>query len=106
MADTNTDQEALKAFAERLFNVEHDFADVKAEYTDSKKDLKAEINQRTDETGITYKQVEGLVKVRLNEQKALDEQADMEATMFLYEKVFGFAAPADPVSEDEDDALG
>lgn len=106
-APENADRDALKAFVERLFNVENDFADVKAEYTDSKKDLKAEINQRTDETGVNYKQVEALVKIRLNESKAKDEQADMEANMFLYEQVFGFNAepPAD-ADGDEDDALG
>jgi uncharacterized protein (UPF0335 family) len=101
------DHEALKGFVDRLFNVEQEFADVKAEYTDSKKDLKAEIKGKVDETGVTPAQVEALVKIRLNETEALDAQATMNANTLLYEQVFGFnAAPAEPEAEEEDDALG
>lgn len=103
----NVNHEALRGFVDRLYNVENDFADVKAEYTDSKRDLKAEIKSRTDETGISVKQVEALVKIRLNEQAALDEKADAEANMFLYEQVYGFAPAQEAAPEDEeDDALG
>lgn len=105
----NTDHEALKGFVERMFNLEKDFEDVKAEYTDAKKDLKAEIKSRTDETGVNVKQVIDLVKIRLNEQAALEEQEEMEANMELYRMVYGFAPPPPPSADDEesdDDALG
>lgn len=88
---------------DRLFNVEREFADVKSEYNDTKKDLRTEFKAREDETGYTFKQIEGLVKIRLNEQKAKDEQEARDADMFLYEQVYGFAPGA---SEDEDDPLG
>lgn len=105
---SNGEHEILRGFVDRLFNVENDFADVKAEYNDSKRDLKAEIKSRADETGISVKQVEALVKIRMNEQVALDAQADAEANMFLYEQVYGFTLQADKPEpdEEEDDALG
>jgi uncharacterized protein (UPF0335 family) len=102
----NVDHETLKGLVERLFNVESTFADQKAEYNDSKKDLKAEIKSRQEETGISFNQVSGLVKIRLNEAEALDAQAEMESNMELYGAVFGFASPVDEPSSDDDDALG
>jgi uncharacterized protein (UPF0335 family) len=103
----NTNHEALKGFVDRLFTVEQEFADVKAEYADSKKDLKSEIKGKVDETGVTVAQVEALVKIRLNESEALDHQADVNANAMLYEQVFGFNATPEAADEaDEDDALG
>lgn len=98
----NVDHDALKGYVERLFNLESEFADQKAEYTDSKKDLKTEIKGRLDETGVTFDQVQSLVKIRLNEANALDEQAENNANMELYEEVFGFSAPAEQSSDDDD----
>jgi uncharacterized protein (UPF0335 family) len=104
---TNIDHEALKSYVDRLFTVEQEFADVKAEYTDSKKDLKAEIKGRVDETGVTFDQVAALVKTRMNETEALDQQAETNSNMLLYEQVYGFAAQPSSLAEDDDeDALG
>jgi uncharacterized protein (UPF0335 family) len=103
---SNVDHDALKGFVDRLFNVEQEFADVKAEYTDSKKDLKSEIKGKVDETGVTVAQVEGLVKIRLNEMEALDHQAEVNANALLYEKVYGFSSPSAEAGDDEEDALG
>lgn len=58
----NVDTDVMKSYVERLFNIEQGFADVKAEYTDSKADLKTEIKGRSDETGVDFKQVAALVK--------------------------------------------
>lgn len=100
---TNTDHDSLRGFVERLFNLEKDFEDVKAEYKDATKDLKAEIKSRVDETGVNVKQVVDLVKIRLNEQAALEEQEEMEANMELYRMVYGFAPPPPPTEADEED---
>lgn len=104
----NADHGALRGFVDRLFNLERDFEDVKAEYKDATKDLKAEIKSRTDETGVNVKQVVDLVKIRLNEVAALEEQEEMEANMELYRLVYGFAPPPPPSedNEEDDDALG
>ncbi len=101
--DTNVSPETIRELVDRLFNVESEFADVKSEYTATKTDLRTEIKGREDETGVTFKQVESLVKIRLNEQKARDEQEARDADMFLYEKVYGFAPETS--SDDEDDPL-
>ena len=102
----NVDSKALKSFVERLFEIESSFADVKAEYKDSKADFKTEVKGRADETGVDIKQVEALVKIRLNEAAALDEQAAHDSNMKLYEELFGFNAVPEPAApEDEDDAL-
>jgi hypothetical protein len=104
---TNLSHDALKAFVDRLLNVETTFADQKAEYTDSKKDLKAEIKGQVDETGVTFDQVVAQVKIRMNEVEALDNQAETNANMLLYEQVYGFSAqPSQLAEDDEDDALG
>ena len=102
----NVDHDALKGYVDRLFTVEQEFADVKAEYTDSKKDLKSEIKSRVDETGVTFEQVAALVKTRMNEAEALDQQATTNANMLLYDEVFGFSAAPSALVEDEEDALG
>lgn len=103
---SNIDTDALKGYVDRLFNVEQEFADVKAEYTDTKKDLKAEIKSRVDETGVTFDQVAALVKTRMNETEALDQQAELNANMLLYEQVYGFsAAPSQLEEDDEEDPL-
>lgn len=103
---SNIDTDALKGYVDRLFNVEQEFADVKAEYTDSKKDLKAEIKGRVDETGVTFEQVAALVKTRMNETEALDQQAETNANMLLYEQVYGFSAvPSQLEEDDEEDPL-
>lgn len=103
----NTDHDALKGYVDRLFNVEQEFADTKAEYTDSKKDLKSEIKSRVEETGVTFDQVAAQVKIRMNEAEALDTQAETNANMLLYEEVYGFsAAPSQLAEDDEEDALG
>lgn len=100
----NANHEALKGFVDRLFNIERDFADVKGEYTDSVKDLKTEIKSNADETGVSVKQVVELVKIRLNEQAAIDEQEERDANMELYRSVYGFsAAPASETADEEDD---
>ncbi len=103
----NVDDTALKGYVDRLFNVEQTFADVKAEYTDDKNDLKAEIKSRTDETGVTFAQVQSLVKVRMNEATALEDQAETNATMELYELLYGFSAETSVATDDdeEDDPL-
>ena len=105
---SNVDHDALKGFVERLFNVEQEFADTKAEYNDSKKDLKAEIKGKVEETGVTVDQVVALAKIRMNEAEALDQQAEANANAALYEEVFGFNAVASEAdeTEDEDDPLG
>jgi hypothetical protein len=100
---SNIDHEALKGYVDRLFSVEQDFADVKAEYTDTKKDLKAEIKSRTDETGVTFDQVAALVKTRMNETEALDHQAETNANMLLYEQVYGFSVAPSQLEEDDDE---
>lgn len=101
------DHEALKGFVDRLFNVEQEFADVKAEYTDSKKDLKSEIKGKVEETGVTFEQVAAMVKTRMNETEALDAQAETNANMMLYEEVFGFnAAISVETDDEEEDPLG
>lgn len=100
----NADHEALRGFVDRLFNLEKDFEDVKAEYKDATKDLKAEIKSRVDETGVNVKQVVDLVKIRMNEQAALEEQEEMEANMELYRSVYGFAPPPPPTADEDDEA--
>jgi uncharacterized protein (UPF0335 family) len=104
---SNVDHDALKGFVDRLFNVEQEFADTKAEYTDSKKDLCAEIKGKVDETGVTVAQVKALVVIRQNESEALDAQAEANANAALYDEVYGFnAEPSQLVEDDEEDALG
>lgn len=101
----NVDRDALKGYVERLFNVEQSFADVKAEYQDTKNDLKTEIKGRADETGVDFKQVAALAKIRMNEAAALDEKAAHDTNTALYEELFGFSAEPSELAED-DDALG
>lgn len=102
----NIDHDALKGYVDRLFNVEQEFADTKAEYTDSKKDLKAEVKSRVEETGVTFEQVAALVKTRMNEAEALDHQAETNANMSLYDEVYGFSTAPSTLEEDDEDALG
>jgi hypothetical protein len=102
---SNVDHDALKGFVDRLFNVEQEFADQKAEYNDSKKDLKAEIKGKVEETGVTVDQVVALAKIRMNEAEALDLQAEANANAALYDEVYGFnavAGAADGEVEEED----
>lgn len=100
------DHEALRELVERMFNLEQEFADTKAEYNDSKKDLKAEIKGKVDETGVTVDQVVALAKIRMNEAEALDAQAEANANAALYDEVYGFNTSPLASEDDEDDALG
>lgn len=97
----NVDTDVMKSYVERLFNIEQGFADVKAEYTDSKADLKTEIKGRSDETGVDFKHVAALVKIRMNEAAALDEQAAHDTNMSLYEQLFGFNTATSELAEDD-----
>ena len=97
----NVDTDVMKSYVERLFNIEQGFADVKAEYTNSKADLKTEIKGRSDETGVDFKQVAALVKIRMNEAAALDEQAAHDTNMSLYEQLFGFNTATSELAEDD-----
>jgi uncharacterized protein (UPF0335 family) len=98
----NVDSSAMKSYVERLFDIEQSFADQKAEYQDSKADLKTEIKGRADETGVDFKQVAALVKIRMNEAAALDEQAAHDTNVRLYEELFGFSAQPSELADDDD----
>jgi hypothetical protein len=100
----NTNDKALKNFVERLFNVEQSFAEQKGEYTDAKKDLKTEIKSRFDETGVTAEDVERLVKIRMDEEKAIERQETVNADMHRYEQLFGLAASGGAEDASDEDA--
>jgi hypothetical protein len=101
----NTNDEALKALVERVFNIERDFADTKAEYTDSKKDMKAEIKSREEELGTTPAEVFAMAKIRMDEHAAQEELDAATSTNLLYGRLFGFTKSEDAPAEEEDDAL-
>lgn len=101
-------REVTKSFVERLFNLERDFQDAKAEHAESVKDLKTEIKGRADETGVVVKTVVELVKIRLNEQEARDALVENEANLMLYESLFGFSeqpSAIEAADDEEDDPL-
>lgn len=102
---SNTDDDALKSFVERLFALDSTFAEQKAEHSDSVKDLSAEIKSREEATGVTVKQVKALAKIRLAEQAALDTAEEHEHNLLAYRRIFGFSATTSSAEADDDDAL-
>jgi uncharacterized protein (UPF0335 family) len=96
----NRSDEALRGYVERVVGIEREYLDAKAERGDLIKDMKAEVKSNHDSTGVDWKEVERLSKIRLEEQAAREKCAELEGDLETFEGLFG--APA-PDSEDPDD---
>jgi len=96
---TNRNMEALGDFVNRMFNIEDEFNSAKAERDDLVKDLKAEIKSRKDETGVDAKEVQRLVKIKLDEAGQREAQQILAGDLDTYDCLFG--ASSEIVDDDE-----
>ena len=88
---TNTDLAAKKAYVDRMVAIESEFAEAKAEYTDLVKDLKGEIKNRKEETGVDPKEVVRLAKIRIKENEAREAAAQLDDDLSTYDVLYGRA---------------
>jgi len=93
--------EAIKGLVDRWFEVEKELQEQKAQYAETKADFKVEIKDRFDELGITFTHIADQVAIRLDEHKAQENQDRVNGALSLYEKLYGFAIPAEEPPEED-----
>lgn len=62
--------DALNDYAKRLHQINLDEQAAKEEAKDMRTDLKTEVNARTGDTGVDYKEVQRLARIMMDEQTA------------------------------------
>lgn len=95
---SNTDEKKKKEYVDRLYAIERDFLDAKAERDDMVKDLMVEIKGTSEATGVEGKEVKRLAKIRLDVNAAMEKLNEATDDMATHDELYGTSA-----NEDDDD---
>lgn len=93
---SNTDSKKKKEYVDRLYAIERDFLDAKAERDDMVKDLMVEIKSTSEATGVDGKEVKRLAKIKLDVQAAMEKLEEATDDMATHDELYG-------VTTDDDD---
>jgi len=92
----NRNTDALRDFVDRLFNLDVELRDAKTEHGDLVRDLKAEVKARGDETGVDFKEVQRLAKIKLDEKAERDRMELLCGDMETFDVIFGPPSSREP----------
>jgi hypothetical protein len=94
----------LRDFVDRLFNLDTELKNAKTEHGDLVRDLKAEVKAREDETGVNFKEVQRLAKIKLDESTERERMELLCGDFETFDVIFG--PPSVRSSDATDDEAG
>jgi hypothetical protein len=86
-----------REYVERLYVIERDFNEAKAEHSELVKDIMLEIKSNSEAYGFEGSEIKRLVKIKLDEDAAKEKLAEASDDMETYSEMYE--------SDEEDDPL-